>query len=260
MLEKNNQSTKLKEEYMLFKDKVVMVTGSSGGIGKATAIAFAKEGADIYLHYNNSESECIKVAKEIKGSGGNCYLVKADLTSMNDIKKMFTYVRQTTNWLDILVNNAGILKKSYIKSMSEELWEEVMNTNLKSAFFCAKYAFPLLIKAGGNIVNVASLSSLRPIIGESCYGAAKAGLVSLTRSMALEYGRFNVNVNAVSPGPVNTSMREIRSVELEKLIKKIPLGRISKVDDIANAILFLCSEQSSCITGQILNVDGGLSI
>lgn len=245
---------------MLLKNKVALITGSSGGIGKATAIAFAKEGADVYLHYNESVAECKFIAKEIENYDRNCYLIKANLKSMHDIENMFKFIEKTTGSLDILVNNAGILKTSYIKSMTEEIWEQIMSVNLKSAFFCAKYAFPYLVKTSGRIINIASLSSLQPIIGESCYGAAKAGLISLTKSMALEFGRFKINVNAVSPGPVNTNMRKIDANELEKLKKRIPLGKIAEPADIANVILLLCSHMSNYITGQVFNIDGGLSL
>ena len=245
---------------MYLKDKVALITGSSGSIGKATAVAFAKEGADIYLHYNKSMTECNKISKEIENYNRKCYLIKADLTSMRDIENMFGFIQKTTGSLDILVNNAGVLKTSYIKSMTEDIWEQIISVNLKSALFCAKYAFSYLVKTSGKIVNISSLSSFRPIIGESCYGASKAGMISLTKSMALEFGRFKINVNAVSSGPVSTNMREIDVNEREKLKKRIPLGRIAEAEDIANAVLFLCSPLSSYITGQVLNVDGGLSL
>ena len=189
------------------KNNIALVTGASGAIGCATAKLLASMGADVFLHYHKNIEQARKTAQEIEMMGQKAYLVPADVSSHQQVKIMFETIKERTGTLDILVNNAGISKTSYIKFLSEELWDSMIDTNLKSSYLCSKYAIELLCKSkNASIVNVASFSAMKALVGEVSYSASKAGMISMTKTMAKEVGTLNIRVNAVAPGPTRTNM------------------------------------------------------
>lgn len=243
------------------KDKVAFVTGASGGIGRASAILFASLGADVFVHYHNNYEEAIKVQQEIEELGRNCYLVCGNLTEQEDVKNIFRLIDEKVSQLDILVNNAGLFMGGYAKYLTEENWDLALDTNMKSVFLCSKYAIKYLSKSGqGCIVNVSSIAAENARVGQLAYNASKAGVISMTKTMAKELAAFHIRVNAVAPGPVRTKMREINQEEEERLKKLIPLKRIAEPEDVANTIAYLCSSIADYITGQVIRVDGGLTL
>ncbi|MHB1392536.1 MAG: SDR family NAD(P)-dependent oxidoreductase [Clostridia bacterium] len=240
---------------------IALVTGASGGIGRAVAIVLASLGADVYVHYNKSLSGAEITACEVEKTGRRAFLVSADLSKHQEIKQMFEYIEKQMGALDILVNNAGIWRTSYAKSLGEEEWDTVLATNLKGAFLCSKYSMKYLIKSeNASIVNVSSIAATNAAVAQLSYSVSKAGLISMTKSLAKELGVFNIRVNAVAPGPVRTNMREIGEEEEKRLSKLIPLRRIAEAEDVANTIAYFCTPMAKYITGQVLCVDGGLTL
>lgn len=243
------------------KNHIALVTGASGAIGCATAKLLASLGADIYVHYHKNIDKARKTAQEIEALGKKAYLIPADVSSHQEVKGMFETIKERTGALDILVNNAGISKTSYIKFLAEELWDAMMDTNLKSSYLCSKYAIGLLCKSkNASIVNVASFSAMKALVGEVSYSASKAGIISMTKTMAKEVGALNIRVNAVAPGPVRTNMCPLNDEKEKELKKLTPLRRVGEPEDVANAIALFCQPASNYLTGQVLIVDGGLSL
>lgn len=245
---------------LLLENEFALVTGASKGIGKATAIMLSKFGANVFVHYNNSLEGAKNTAERIIDNGRKAYIVKADITKHQEIKDMYGYIRSKTSKLDILVNNVGINKMNYINYMKEEEWDDVIDTNLKGAFLCSKYASKLMMPCNkGNIINISSDAAITPGVRQVNYVASKAGLIAMTRSMAKELGSFGIRVNAVAPGPIKTDSNNMNKSEIERVEKMIPLHRIGEPDDVAKVIVFLCSEMANYITGQVIQVDGGLA-
>ncbi|MGE5632570.1 MAG: SDR family NAD(P)-dependent oxidoreductase [Caulobacteraceae bacterium] len=243
------------------ENHIALVTGASGDIGRAVAITLASLGADVYIHYNKSLAGAEATAREVRKKGRRSFLVSADLSNHQEIKQMFEYIDRQTGALDILVNNAGVWRSSYVKSLGEEEWDSVLATNLKGAFLCSKYSMKKLIRSeNASIVNVSSIAATNAMVGQLSYSVSKAGLISMTKSLAKEFGVFKIRVNAVAPGPVRTQMREIDDEEEKRLSKLIPLKRIAEPEDVANAIAYFCTPMAKYITGQIMFVDGGLSL
>lgn len=244
---------------MRVKDRVAIITGSGSGIGRAAAHRLAEEGAKVVVT-DIAEDRAIKVAGEIMVKGGTAIAIKADVSKKGSIENLINRTVENFGRIEILVNNAGFTADALIKDMSEEMWDAVVDTCLKGAFFCCKYASGYMIEQNyGKIVNISSRAYLgNP--GQANYSSAKAGIIGLTRSLALELGRYNINVNAIAPGMVNTEL--IRSHPkydflVERAIKNTPLKRVGEPVDIANAVLFLVSDESSYITGDVLHVTGG---
>lgn len=243
------------------KNHIALVTGASGAIGSATAKLLASLGADIYVHYHKNIEQALKTVREIEALGQKAYLIPADVSSHHQVKGMFETIKEKTGALDILVNNAGISKTSYIKFLSEELWDVMIDTNLKSSYLCSKYAIGLLCKSkNASIVNVASFSAMKALVGEVGYSASKAGMISMTKTMAKEVGGLNIRVNAVAPGPVRTNMSPLNAEKEKELKNLTPLKRIGEPEDVANVIALFCQPASNYLTGQVLIVDGGLSL
>lgn len=242
---------------MRFKNKVVIVTGSSSGIGKSTAIAFAKEGAKVVICSRNKKA-CDETAKKIKNHS-QCLVVKCDVSKTNDVNNLVKQTIKKFKKLDIIVNNAGVYLMKPLEKMTDDDWNYVININLKGPFLLCRAALPYL-KAGSSIVNIASVLGE---VGEptaSAYCASKGGLITLTKSLALELAAKKIRVNAIGPGPIKTPM--LANVEKDPKIKKafldwVPLQRFGKPEEIANAVLFLASDQASYVTGTCLFVDGG---
>lgn len=245
---------------MRFTDRVAFVTGAGGGIGAATAKRFAGEGAKVVLNDVALEN-AVTILKEIEAVGGRGLLVEGSVTSRSEVQAMVDKIISTYGQIDILINNAGITRDALAKKMTEEQWDQVIDVNLKGTFLCAQAVFgPMSEKKYGKIVSTASIGALgNP--GQANYAASKAGVMGLTYTLALEYSRYNINVNAVAPGATKTPMTANMTPEaLEKIISTIPLKRMARPEDIANMHAFLASEEASYITGQVIFVDGGISL
>lgn len=244
---------------MQFSDKVVIVTGSSRGIGKSIALSFAKEGAAVVVS-GRSEEALKRVAEEIESLGGKALAIAADVAVVEDAKKLLDKTIEAFGKIDILINNAGITRDNLLFRLSEEDWDSVLDTNLKGSFNCIKFsARPMMKNKGGVIINITSVVGQTGNAGQTNYSASKAGLIGLTKSVAKELASRNIRVNAVAPGFIATDMTENLSDKVkEELIKSIPLAKLGSVEDVAELVMFLSSEKAKYITGQVINVDGGM--
>jgi 3-oxoacyl-[acyl-carrier protein] reductase len=244
---------------MRLKDKVALVTGAAQGIGKAIALLFAQEGAKVGvadLNLAGAEETC----GEISALPGEALAMGGNVAKAEDAEGMVQAVLDKFGRLDILVNNAGITRDQVLLRMKEEDWDLVLAVNLKGAFHLTKAALrPFLKQKGGKIVNIASVTGQMGNAGQANYAASKAGLIGFTKSVAREYANRNIQVNAVAPGFIDTPMSQaIPAKEREFLIKQIPMERLGKPEDVAQAVLFLASPAADYITGQVLNVNGGM--
>jgi len=245
---------------MLLDGKVALVTGASRGIGRSVAIALAKEGAKVVINYAGNVAAATDVKNIIETAGGQCLLVQADVASEEAVASMVKETMDTFGRIDILINNAGITRDNLLMRMKETDWDDVMNTNLKGIFMCTKAVSRIMMKQKmGKIVNMTSVVGLTGNAGQANYAAAKAGVIGFTKSMAKELGSRGINVNAVAPGFIATDMTGILSDEVKAdFISKVPSGRLGTPEDVAAAVLFLVSASADYITGQTLNVDGGM--
>lgn len=245
---------------MILKEKNALVTGGSRGIGRATAIELSKEGANVIITYNSNEEKAKEVIKEVEKNGVKGLAIKADVSSEEDVKSMMKTIKSQFDSIDVLVNNAGVTKDNLLIRMKSEDWDKVINTNLKGVYLCTKAVVRgMMKKRHGKIVNIASVVGISGNAGQGNYSASKAGVIGFTKSIAKELGSRGINVNGVAPGFVETDMTEVLSEDIkEQSLKLIPLERFAKPEDIANVVVFLCSEKANYITGQIINVDGGM--
>ncbi len=245
---------------MLLEGKVALVTGASGGIGKAIALAYAKEGAAVAVHYHGNEEKAKAVQKEIEESGGKAEIFCCNVAEFAACDAMIKAVVKTFGKLDILVNNAGITRDGLIMGMTEKDFDDVLDTNLKGSFHCIRFASrQMMRKKYGRIINITSVSGVAGNPGQANYSASKAGLIGLTKSVAKELASRNITANAIAPGFVNTEMTDVLSAEVKEAAKaQIPLFRFAEPEDIAHAAVFLASDMASYITGQVLLVDGGM--
>jgi 3-oxoacyl-[acyl-carrier protein] reductase len=247
-----------------FPNKVVLVTGSSRGIGAAVLSAFARAGATCVLHFwddpdgtNRKDAETL--AGQLRGIKGSpqVHVFPADVRDAVQIEALMKQVKETCGGLDILVNNAGIIRDRTLRKMTLDEWHAVIQTNLDGVFHCCKFGIEIL-RDGGRVVNIASVAGLVGFHGQTNYAAAKAGVIGMTRVLAKELARRQVTVNAIAPGVIQTPMLgEVKPEVMTEYLKQIPLGRLGTPDDIANAVLFLASEESGYISGQVLPVTGG---
>jgi 3-oxoacyl-[acyl-carrier protein] reductase len=239
--------------------KIALVTGGAQGIGRAIALALAREGAQVAISDINVE-KAQETCREIEALGRKALAVGGSVADAKAAEAMVEKAVEAFGGLDILVNNAGITRDGILLRMKEEDWDLVLDVNLKGAFHCTKASLRPLIKRGrGKIINIASVTGQMGNAGQANYAASKAGLIGLTKSVAREYASRNIQVNAVAPGFVDTAMSQaIPQKEREMLIKAIPMERLGTPEDIAEAVLFLASPASDYITGQVLNVNGGM--
>lgn len=245
---------------MDLKDKVAIVTGGGTGIGKDIAIMLASMGATIIINYNSSSAKAEKLVLELHEKGYKSECMQANIANFNEAGKLINYVQDKYGKIDILVNNAGITKDTLILRMKEEEFDQVIDVNLKGTWNCCKHVTKIMSKQrSGKIVNISSVVGLIGNAGQTNYCASKAGVIGLTKSLAREVSKRNINVNAVAPGFIKTKMTEGLSEDIVKQYSSnIPLGRLGEGKDIANLVAFLVSDLADYITGQVINVDGGI--
>ena len=241
------------------RDKVAVVTGASQGIGRDTALALAAAGAKVAVAARNEE-KLVSLVQEISAAGGEGFAVKMDVADLEQVKTGFKQVLEKFGRLDILVNNAAITRDGLAVRMKAEDWEAVLRTNLTGAHFCIQQALATMMRARtGRIINVSSVVAQSGNAGQANYVAAKAGLIGLTKAIAIEMASRNVTVNAVAPGFIETPMTDVLPDKVKEDLKtRIPLGRMGSAREIASAIVFLASDEAGYITGHVLDVNGGL--
>ncbi len=244
----------------MLKGKTAVVTGASRGIGRAIALKLAKLGANIVVNYRNSVEAVQEVVSEIESLGVKALAVQCDISSYSDVEKMMKKCIEVFGSLDILVNNAGITKDGLIMRMKEEDFDSVIDVNLKGAFNCTRHVSAIMLKQrSGRIINISSVSGITGNAGQANYSSAKAGIIGMTKAVAREFASRGVTCNAVAPGYIQTDMTEaMNSKAKEVILNTIPLKRLGTPMDVANVVAFLASEEASYITGQVINVDGGM--
>lgn len=245
---------------MLLDGKVALVTGASRGIGRAVAIALAKAGALVAVNYAGNVKAAEEVQQLITQAGGKAILVQGDVAQAEVVDEMMKTVMDEFGRIDILVNNAGITRDGLLMRMKESDWDAVIDTNLKGIFHCTKAAAKHMMKArSGRIINMTSVVGLIGNAGQTNYAAAKAGVTGFSKSAAKELASRGITVNMVAPGFIDTDMTAVLPEKVrEEMVKGIPLGRMGTPEEVAGAVLFLASDQASYITGQIINLDGGM--
>jgi len=243
------------------KDKVAVVTGASQGIGRDTALALAEAGAKVAVAAR-SEEKLLALVADIAAAGGTAFAVKMDVADAEQVKAGFKLVLEKFGRLDILVNNAAITRDGLAMRMKAEDWEAVLRTNLTGAHLCIQQALPTMMKArAGRIINISSVVAQSGNPGQANYVAAKAGLIGLTKAVAVEIASRNITVNAVAPGFIETPMTDSLPDKVKDEVKtRIPLGRMGSARDVASAIVFLASDEAGYITGHVLNVNGGMHL
>ena len=245
---------------MLLDGKIALVTGGSRGIGRAIALRLAEEGAKVAINYAGNQTAAEEVKAIIEQHGGTAMIVQTDVSDSTAAAEMVARVHEELGGLDILVNNAGITRDTLLVRMKDEDFDAVINTNLKGIYACTKAAAKFMTKQrSGRIVNLSSVVGEIGNIGQTNYAAAKAGVIGFSKAAAKEFAARHVTVNAVAPGFIDTDMTAVLKDSIrEKLIEGIPLGALGKPEHVADAVLFLVSDAASYITGQVLNVDGGM--
>ncbi|MFZ4827161.1 MAG: 3-oxoacyl-[acyl-carrier-protein] reductase [Phototrophicaceae bacterium] len=240
--------------------RIAIVTGGSRGIGRAIAESLAQHGATIIINYNSNATAAEEAAQAIEANGGKAVIRQANVAIPDEAEKLIDFAKEELGKLDILVNNAGITRDNLIARMKLEDFDEVLDTNLRSAWIMSKAASRVMMRARwGRIINITSVSGIAGQAGQTNYSASKAGLIGLTKALAREVATRNVTVNAVAPGFIETDMTKELSEELVQTVTaQIPMGRWGSASEVAHAVTFLASEQASYITGCVLSVDGGM--
>ena len=244
----------------MLKGKCAVITGSSRGIGKAIALKLASLGANIVLNYRSNEKEALEVENEIKNMGVEVICVKGDISKSEEVENLLSCAKERFGNIDVMVNNAGITKDTLILRMKEEDFDSVIDVNLKGVFNCLKAITPIMVKQKhGKIINLSSVVGISGNAGQVNYSASKAGVIGMTKSLAKEVGSRGINVNAVAPGYIETDMTDTLGEKFKEEVKKsIPLKKLGKAEDVAEVVAFLASESSDYVTGQVIQVDGGM--
>jgi 3-oxoacyl-[acyl-carrier protein] reductase len=248
----------LPENLQGLKDKVAIVTGASRGIGKATALALATEGATVVINYANSSTAAEEVVTEISEAGGNAIALQADVSKAEEVDNLIKQTLEKFGRIDVLVNNAGITRDTLLMRMKVEDWQAVINLNLTGVFLCTKAVTKTMVKQkSGRIVNITSVAGQMGNPGQANYSAAKAGVIGFTKTVAKELASRGITVNAVAPGFIDTDMTH--DLKADEILKFIPLSRYGKPEEVAGMIRFLAADTAAAyITGQVFNVDGGM--
>ncbi|QOY37906.1 3-oxoacyl-ACP reductase FabG [Anaerobacillus isosaccharinicus] len=244
---------------MRLRDKVAIVTGGGNGIGRETVLTFVKEGAKVVIaDFDEVAGE--KVLNEVRSLGGDAIFLKVNVADQESVTKLVDKTLETYSTVNILVNNAGITADAMTHKMTPEAWQRVIDVNLTGVFYCTQAVIGKMVEQGhGKIVNTSSVSGVYGNVGQANYAATKAGVVGMTKTWAKEYGGKGINVNAVAPGFIETGMVEkVPGKVIEKMIATIPLKRLGNPADIANAYLYLASDESNYVNGTVLHVDGGI--
>lgn len=246
----------------MLSNKVAVVTGGSRGIGKAIALELAREGAIVVVNYNGSEEKAKAVLDEIQVLGGRGMIYQCNVSDFASCEKFFKEILEIYGKIDILVNNAGITRDGLIMRMSEEDYDMVMDTNLKGTFQCMRFVNRIMLKQkSGRIINISSVSGVLGNAGQANYAASKAGIIGLTKSVAREVASRGITVNAIAPGFIETEMTGVLHEKTKEMaVKQIPLGKFGRVEDIANMVVYLASDKSAYITGQVIHIDGGMAM
>jgi 3-oxoacyl-[acyl-carrier protein] reductase len=245
---------------MLLKDQVAIVTGGTKGIGKAISLLFAQEGAKVVANFSKDVDAAEHLKEEAKSRGLNIALFKADVTLLDQAKEMVEETFAQYGKIDILVNNVGLVRDNFLMLMSDEDWDSLVRANLNSLFYCCRVVIRKMIpQRKGKIINISSISGIMGTPGQANYAATKGGMISFTKSLARELGSFNIHVNAVAPGLIESEVvSKMPKEKVGAIIKSSSLERLGKPEEVARAVLFLASEQSDYITGQTIVVDGGI--
>lgn len=244
------------------ENKVALVTGASRGIGRAIVIKLAESGYDVAVNYNSNEAEAEKVADKIRSYGRRAMIVKANAGDRGDVNAMFRSVVKELGHIDVLVNNAGVVDDAFLLMLSPDSLDRSLNINVKGYFYCAQAATLKMFKAKkGVIINISSVSSMMALPGQSVYAATKGAINSMTATLARELAPYGIRVNAIAPGFIATDMvANLPEDKIQEYLTQIPLGRLGKVEEVAELAAFLASDEASYITGQTLVIDGGLSL
>ena len=240
--------------------KVSLVTDASRGLGRAIAVKLATLGSKVAINYLASDEPASNLAREIESRGGEAILVKANVADAKAVKAMTREIVDRWGKIDILVNNAGIVKDNLLPRMPDEAWDDVINTNLRGAYLCTKFALrSMMDQFWGRVINLSSLAGLVGNLGQANYSASKGGLIAFTKSVAREVGSRNITVNAIAPGFITTEMTDkLPQEQQEAILSRIPLQRFGAPDDVAELVSFLASERASYITAQVICIDGGI--
>ncbi len=241
---------------------LAVITGGAKGIGRAITLELARNGFDVAINYNRSEDSAKALRDEVIALGVKAEIFRADVSSQDEAAKMFAEIKSSMGVISVLVNNAGITRDTLIMRMKAEDWQTVINTNLNAAFYCTQLALKDMSKSRyGRIINISSVVGLTGNAGQANYAASKAGIIGLTKSIAREYAARGITANAIAPGFIATAMTDILKPEMkESILKSIPAGRIGNPEEVAKAVAFFAREDSAYITGQVLAVDGGMTM
>lgn len=245
---------------MELEGKVSLVTGASRGIGKAIALKLSSLGSKVAINYREGEVAANSVVREIVSQGREAISIKADVADSEAVKAMVQKVNTEWNKIDILVNNAGITRDNLLLRMSDKAWDDVLNTNLRGAYLCTKFALrPMIKQQWGRIISIASIAGLIGNAGQTNYSASKAGIIAFTKSVAREMGSRNITANAVAPGFIKTQMTEkLPDAIKESILSMTSLRRFGEPEDVAEVVAFLASDRANYITGQVISIDGGM--